>query len=142
MKGSAVLLVLTLVHITVHLGTTLKTEMLQATDLEDAFVALHVKVHNTVVGLQEQFNNNKGELKKAPVSPLLRKFQQGLEQILSDTVNMKDRRSALAELKSADASVERLTATYKTWDASHRSYKLSTDSGILLELSKTATSLE
>merc|ERR1719410_1582606 len=142
MKGSAVLLVLTLVHITVHLGTALKTEMLQATDLEDAFVALHVKLHNTVVGLQGQFNNNNGELKKAPVSPLLRKFQRGLEQILSDTVNMKDKRPALAELKSADSSVERLIACYKSWEASHRSYKLSTDSGALLEVAKTATSLD
>merc|ERR1719461_666920 len=96
-------------------GTSLKIEVLEATDLEDACVALHVKLHNTVSGLKEQFNNNNGELKKAPVSPLLMKFQRGLEQILSDNVYMTEKRAALAKLKAADSSVERLIASYKTW---------------------------
>jgi len=135
-------LVLALGHIAVHLGTSLKIEVLEAADVEDACVALHVKLHNTVSGLKGQFSNNKGELRKAPVSPLLMKFQRDMEQMLSDTAYMKDKRIALAELRSADTSVERLIASYKTWEASNRSHKLSTDSGILLEVTKTATSLE
>merc|ERR1719410_3246297 len=95
-------LVLAFASMVMRFGTSLKIEVLEATDLEDACVALHVKLHNTVSGLKEQFNNNKGELRKAPVSPLLMKFQRGLEQILSDTVDMKDKRAALAELRSAD----------------------------------------
>eukprot|EP00419_Tripos_fusus_P056330 CAMPEP_0172814216 /NCGR_PEP_ID=MMETSP1075-20121228/11118_1 /TAXON_ID=2916 /ORGANISM="Ceratium fusus, Strain PA161109" /LENGTH=224 /DNA_ID=CAMNT_0013654003 /DNA_START=106 /DNA_END=780 /DNA_ORIENTATION=+ len=125
-----------------HSGTALKTEVLRAADVEDAFVALHVKLHSTVAGLREQFNNNNGELRKAPVSPLLVEFQRGLERLLSDTMYIKDQRVALAELRAADASVERLISPYKVWEASHRSYKLSTDSGILLEVAKTGASLK
>ena len=135
-------LVLAAAHSAVRFGTSLKIEVLEATDLDDACMALHVKLHNTVSGLKGQLSSNKEELKKAPVSPLLVKFQRGLEQMLSDTVNFKDKRAALVELKSADTSVERLIASWKTWEASNRSYKLSTDSGILLEVAKTANSLE
>jgi len=135
-------LVLALAHMAMHSGTSLKIEVLEVTDLEDACVALHVKLHNVVSGLKRQFSNNNGELRKTPVLPLLVTFQWGLEHTLSDTVDMKDKRAALVELRSADTSVERLIASYKTWEASHRSYKLSNDSGILLEVAKTATSLE
>eukprot|EP00419_Tripos_fusus_P012670 CAMPEP_0172667414 /NCGR_PEP_ID=MMETSP1074-20121228/8405_1 /TAXON_ID=2916 /ORGANISM="Ceratium fusus, Strain PA161109" /LENGTH=237 /DNA_ID=CAMNT_0013483911 /DNA_START=74 /DNA_END=787 /DNA_ORIENTATION=- len=128
--------------IAVHSGTALKTEVLRAADVEDAFVTLHVKLHSTVAGLQEQLNNNNRELRKALVSPLLVEFQRGLERLLSDTMHMKDKRAALAELRSADASLQRLISSYSAWEASHRSYRLSTDSGLLLEVAKTATSLE
>merc|ERR1719232_966378 len=89
-----------------HVASGLKTEEFQASDLEQAFVALHVKLHNTAGGLREQLKT--GEMRKAPVLPLLVKFNQGLEQILSDTVYMKDKRAALVELRSADSSVEQI----------------------------------
>mmetsp|Transcript_55689 Transcript_55689/g.107447 ORF Transcript_55689/g.107447 Transcript_55689/m.107447 type:complete len:240 (+) Transcript_55689:79-798(+) len=135
-------LVLAWILTAMHSGTALKTEVLRAADVEDAFVTLHVKLHSTVAGLREQFNNNNGELRQAPVLPLLGKFQHGLERLLSDTMYTKDRRAALAELRSADASVQRLISSYSTWEASRRSHSLSTDSGILLEVAKVATSLE
>merc|ERR1719150_3072414 len=112
------------------------------TDVEKDFVARHVKLHSTVVGLKEQLNRNKGELRKAAVSSMVRKFQRELEGILSDTVHMQDRSAALAELRSAQGSVNRLMLPYKTWEAANRSYKLATDSGILLEADKAATSLD
>lgn len=135
-------LVLALAHVAVHVGTALKIEMLQTADLEHEFVALHVKLHNVAAGLREQLKSNNGEIRKAPMLPMLVKFQQGLERTLSDTVYMKEKRVALAELKSADTSLEHLTAPYKNWLASHRSYKLAADSGILLETGKLSSSLE
>jgi len=134
-------MVLALAHVAVHLGTALKIEPLRTPDVEHELVALHVKLHNTVAGLRQQLNNN-GELRKAPVLPMLIKFQKGLEQILSDTVYMTNKRDALAELRSADSSVERLITPYTTWEASHHTYKMVSDAGILLEANKTASSLE
>jgi len=136
---TALLLVLT--NGAVHLATALKIEAVRTTDLEKEFVALHVKLHSTVVGLKQQLKQHSREMRKAAESPMILKFQRVLERILSDTVHMKDRGAALAELRSADGSVNRLITPYKTWEAANRSYKLAPDTGILLEADNTASSL-
>eukprot|EP00419_Tripos_fusus_P031071 CAMPEP_0172780490 /NCGR_PEP_ID=MMETSP1074-20121228/202956_1 /TAXON_ID=2916 /ORGANISM="Ceratium fusus, Strain PA161109" /LENGTH=260 /DNA_ID=CAMNT_0013617467 /DNA_START=91 /DNA_END=874 /DNA_ORIENTATION=- len=127
------MLVLATAHVAVHVSTALKIEARLTADLEHEFKALHVKVHSIVAGLREQLRNDNGEMRKAPVLPMLIEFQQKLQRTLSDTVYMKDKHAALAELTSVDNSVERLITPYNNWVAAHRSYKLATDSGILLE---------
>eukprot|EP00419_Tripos_fusus_P052411 CAMPEP_0172800524 /NCGR_PEP_ID=MMETSP1075-20121228/2650_1 /TAXON_ID=2916 /ORGANISM="Ceratium fusus, Strain PA161109" /LENGTH=232 /DNA_ID=CAMNT_0013638453 /DNA_START=94 /DNA_END=792 /DNA_ORIENTATION=+ len=134
------MLVLATAHVAVHVSTALKIEARLTADLEHEFKALHVKVHSIVAGLREQLRNDNGEMRKAPVLPMLIEFQQKLQRTLSDTVYMKDKHAALAELTSVDNSVERLITPYNNWVAAHRSYKLATDSGILLE--ETASSLD
>eukprot|EP00419_Tripos_fusus_P026305 CAMPEP_0172725164 /NCGR_PEP_ID=MMETSP1074-20121228/87730_1 /TAXON_ID=2916 /ORGANISM="Ceratium fusus, Strain PA161109" /LENGTH=234 /DNA_ID=CAMNT_0013551869 /DNA_START=80 /DNA_END=784 /DNA_ORIENTATION=+ len=129
--------------VAVDLATALKVEVLPKTVLEKEFVDLHVKLHSTVAGLREQFkNNNKGETSKPELSPMILQFQRGLQRILSDTVRMEDKGAALAELRSADGSVNKLINSYKTWQAANRSHKFKPDSAILLEADKAASSLE
>jgi len=125
-----------------HVATALKIEAVRTTDLQKEFVALHVKLHSTAVGLREQLRSIKKDLKKEVVSQLIMKFQQRLERILSDTVHIKDKGAALKELRFADGSVNRLVLPYTTWEAAKRSYKLATDNGIFLEANKTASALD
>merc|ERR1719336_2566347 len=106
-------LLLALTNGAVHVATALKIEAVRTTDLEKEFVALHVKLHSTVVGLKEQLKQHNKELKKAAESPMIMKFQRVLEQTLSDTVHMKDRGAALVELRSSDGRLNRLLTPYK-----------------------------
>mmetsp|Transcript_139318 Transcript_139318/g.277841 ORF Transcript_139318/g.277841 Transcript_139318/m.277841 type:complete len:239 (+) Transcript_139318:46-762(+) len=129
-------LLLAVAHFSVPLGNALKTKREHPSDLENEFDALHVQLHNTVVGLRKQLEN-KGE-----VSPMLINLQHGLERILSDTASMKDKNAALTMLGSAQSDVERIVTPWKDWQASNCSYKLRIDSGTSLEADKIASSLE